>query len=332
MTITDNETSVLEKKKTAKKIAGLDISKLIKSARDSYGKKEQGLANQLCTGTSISRPSSDDDFVLWSKGDHWKTLTHLRGLPFGRIVQISGRPDSGKSTHAMAFMKEAQDQDCLVILWDAERKFSAKRFDTHIGGTSENILIVDTNNIIEGAKGVAQLIHAAKEQDETVKVLIVWDSVGASMNSTEDKEEDEDHSKQPGVTAKEITWAIKKFNKLINRYRSRETGKETVAVLAINQSYANIGSVGYKNKGGGELEYLSSLIIELSRKGNLTHTRDGEKYKYGIVTRARVSKNHLFDGNESIAEMNLVVSAAGIQLEKDVKSSADISGWDDEEG
>lgn len=43
-------------------------------------------------------------------GDHWKALTNLKGLPFGRIIQISGKPDSGKSTHAMAFMKFAQDQ------------------------------------------------------------------------------------------------------------------------------------------------------------------------------------------------------------------------------
>jgi hypothetical protein len=46
------------------------------------------------------------------------------------------------------------------------------------------------------------------------------------------------------------------------------------------------------------------------------------------VSRAKVRKNHLFDGEECIAEMDLVVSAEGIQLAQDVKSKSDITGWD----
>jgi hypothetical protein len=50
------------------------------------------------------------------------------------------------------------------------------------------------------------------------------------------------------------------------------------------------------------------------------------------VTRAKVKKNHLFDGEDCIAELDLVVSADGIKLEKEVKSKAEkvgITGWDD---
>lgn len=311
-------------------IGGINIDKLVKKAQESYSKKELGLAKQLSTGKSIIRPHSDKDYVVWSKGDHWLTLTHLKGIPFGRIIQISGKPDSGKSTHAMAFMKFAQDQDVIVILWDAEKKFSAKRFDEKIGGCSDNLLIVDTNNIINGSKAVAHFVNAAKEMNPDVKILIVWDSVGASLNSTEDKSDNEDFSQQPGVTAKENAYAIRKFNKLSNKYINRETGEETIATLVINQTYANIGSVGQIEKGGGEIYYLSSVIIQLSRKQDLTRVRQGEKYRYGIVTRAKVKKNHLFDGDECISEMDLVVSSDGIHLAKDVKNFDDIKGWDDE--
>lgn len=322
-----------EKTKPAAKkiIAGLDIAKLINVARETYGKKGIGAAQALCTGSSLSRPSEDEDFVRWTTGTHWETLTHLKGIPFGRIIQVSGKPDSGKSTHAMGFMREAQDQDVLVILWDSERKFSTKRFNDQIKGNSENILLVDTSNIQEGAIAVAQLVYAAKEQNEDVKIMIVWDSVGASVNSKEDDEETEDFNKQPGVNAREVSWAIKKFNKLINKYRDRKTGKESISVLVINQTYVNIGSVGSTEKGGAELYYLSSLVIQLSRKSDLIRTKDGEKYKYGIVTRARVKKNHLFDGMESISEMDLVISANGIQLASEVKGADDIKGWDENE-
>jgi hypothetical protein len=114
-------------------VAGLDIDKIIKKAREYYG-KEKGLAKQLSTGDTIVRPVDDSDFVVWSGGDHWFEITRLKGLPYGKITQISGRPDSGKSTHALAFMKYAQDQNVAVILWDSERKFNAERFDKQMGG------------------------------------------------------------------------------------------------------------------------------------------------------------------------------------------------------
>lgn len=309
----------------------IDINKLVKAAQESYSKKEAGLANQLSTGKTLVRPSEDKDFVVWTGGDHWYQLTHLRGIPFGRIIEISGKPDSGKSTHAMAFMKFAQDQGVLVILWDAEKKFSPVRFDSKIGGCSDNLLVVNTNNILNGAKAVAHLVNSAKELNPDVKILIVWDSVGASVNSTEDQDDNEEYSKQPGVTAKENAYTIRKFNKLINKYTSRETGEETIGVLVINQTYANIGSVGQTEKGGGEIYYLSSVIVQLSRKGDLNRVKGGDKYKYGIVSRAKVKKNHLFDGDECVAELDLVVSADGIHLAKDVKSFDDIKGWDEED-
>ena len=321
--------NVVEKKKN-NMVSTIDINKIVKKAQESYSKKEGGLSRQLTTGKTIIRPTEDKDYVVWTKGDHWHSLTHLKGIPFGRIIQISGKADSGKSTHAAAFMKFAQDQGHLVILWDSEKKFSAKRFDGKLGGCSDNLLVVDTNKIIDGAKAVAQFVHAAKEVNPNIKILIVWDSVGASLNSTEDKDDGtEDYSQQPGVSAKENGYAIKKFNKLSNRYMNKETGEETIATLVINQTYANIGSVGQTEKGGSEIYYLSSVIIQLSRKQDLTRVKDGDKYKYGIVSRAKVKKNHLFDGDECISELDIVVSADGVHMAKDVKSFKDIQGWEE---
>jgi RecA/RadA recombinase len=325
--------STKETKEVKGLVAGIDISKLVKKAQETYSKQDKGLAKKLSTGNTIIRPNEDKDYVVWTKGDHWKALTNLRGIPFGRIVQISGKPDSGKSTHAMGFMKFAQDQDVLVILWDSERKFSPKRFDDKIGGKSDNLLVVDTNKIIDGAKAVAQLVHAAKEMNPAVKILIVWDSVGASLNSTEDKDDGtEDFSQQPGVSAKENSYAIKKFNKLSNRYMNKETGEESIATLIINQTYASIGmgAPTQIEKGGTEIYYLSSIIIQLSRKKDLMRVKGGDKYKFGIVSRAKVKKNHLFEGDECISELDLVVSADGIHLAKDIKTFDDIKGWDDD--
>lgn len=308
-------------------VAGIDLNKLIKTAQDSYEKKEGSLARQLSTGSTINKSNDDKDYVVWTAGPFWQELTHLKGLPFGRICQISGKSDSGKSSCAMQFMKFAQDQNVLVVLWDAERKFSAARYDKKIGGRSDQLIAINTNNIVEGARAVAQVVHAAKEQNPNVKILIVWDSVGSSVNSKEDQEDSESIDKQPGVTAREISWAVRKFNKLAGRYMNKETGEETIAVLCLNQVYSSIGQMGPPTqieKGGVELYYLSSIIIQLSRKKDLTRVKGGIQYKFGIISKAKIKKNHLADGTESVASLDICVSAAGVQLADEVKSFDDI--------
>jgi len=62
----------------------------------------------------------------------------------------------------------------------------------------------------------------------------------------------------------------------------------------------------------------------------LARTKAGEKYKYGIVTRAKVKKNHLVEGDETIAELDLVISASGVHLAKDIKSHKDLE-WNNDD-
>lgn len=309
--------------------AGIDISALVNEVKGKY-KKSPGLANELVLGSEIVLSQNPNDYV-WSEDikKYWRPLTGILGSPFGRIIQIAGKPDSGKSTLAMLLMAAAQKNGVLVILWDAEKKFSVNRYEHRMGGNSKIIPTTRSKKIISGARQVAQYVRAAKDLNPDCKILIVWDSVGASLNSVEDDDEEDDYSKQPGVSAKEVSWAIKKFNNLIERYRDTKTGQETISIVCVNQTYSQIGSPGQKEKGGQELEYLSSLILQMTRKQDLHKQVKGQKMKYGIVTRAKVKKNHLFDGEECVAEMDLVVSSDGIRLKEEIKDLS-VYGMDEE--
>lgn len=324
---TDNEAEDLDTSeldvavsKNKKIKVNLDIASLVKDVRGRYGKDKAGLANDIVLGNDIRMPTEDTAYILSSEVEFWKPLVGVKGIPYGRIVQVSGKPDSGKSTTAMLFMKAAQDDGSLVILWDSEKKFDVKRYECKIGGDASQLVVSRNKLITEGVKQVAWYVKEAKEQNPDLKIFIVWDSVGSTLNSSQDDEDDE-FSKQPGVTAKEVGFAITKLNSLIERYRNVKTGEDTIAVLCINQVYANIGSVGHKERGGGQLEYLSSVILQLSRKKDLTKIRNGQPVKYGILTRAKVKKNHLFSGEDCIAELDLVVTSTGISLEEKVRAS-----------
>lgn len=324
----DADKKVEESKKAPFK--KLDLDAIVSMAQNAYG-KDKSLASKISTGKSISRPTDDEDFIMWPDSP-WSTLTGIKGLPFGYICQVAGKPDSGKSTMAAEFMKRAQDQGVIVILWDAEGKFSAKRFDQHFKGNSEEVLITTSKMILEGCDQVEKLVHGAFQLYPNHKILIVWDSVGGTLAKNEG-ENSLMAGKQLASAPKDNGQAMRAFVRLMEQYKDKERNKDRIAVFLINQLYANIGSVGSTESGGVKVQYYSSIILQLSRKSDLNKIQKGTKIKTGIVSRAKVKKNHLFDGEYSVAELDIVVSAAGISLlsEKKIKKgdAKQSSGWDD---
>jgi len=315
----------------------ISIDKLIESVRSSYG-KDKGKAEEVSSGSKIIIHSNDDDFITW-KNSPWSMLTGIKGIPFGRIVQIAGKPDSGKSTHAMQFMKLAQDQDVLVIFWDSEKKFMASRFKKAFAADPDKMIVVNSRVILEGADRIERIIHEAKKQDPNVKILVVWDSIGGTLAGNEAVQVKKDgkyeggmnSSKQMALAAKENGAAVRGLVRLMETYRDSVNNKETIATLLINQSYSNIGAPGQKQSGGQKVEYHSSLIVTLARKANILKQKNNVKIKEGILTRASVYKNHLFDGDTSVHELDLIITNGGIALSKDVKLDAVIDVAEDDE-
>jgi RecA/RadA recombinase len=286
----------------------IDISKIVSEVQGRYAKRKD-LASDICSGDGVQLSRDASAYIISPKTDFWEKMIGLPGVPWGKIIQFAGKPDSGKSTTAMNFMEAAQASGATVILWDSEKKFMTSRFEKKMQGDASQLLVSRSKLITEGAKQVSWFVQAVKAQDPNQKILIVWDSVGATLNSSEDDEED-DYSKQPGVSAREVSWAIKKFNRIIEKNRNQKTGEDTVSVICVNQVYAAIGFMakGDKEKGGQELEFLSSLILRFNRISDLVRVRDGISYKYGISTRVTAKKNHLFDGDDCVSTMDLEVT------------------------
>jgi RecA/RadA recombinase len=292
-------------------VASIDLDKIINRAKDRFKKKDKGLSLQLVSGDKIPKPSQPHEFVYWPDSS-WHLLTGVPGIPFGRICQIAGRPDSGKSTHAMQFMKLAQEQGHIVVLWDSEGKFDANRYDRYFG-KSKDLLVVTSRVILDGGDLVTAYTDSLRREYPDKKILVVWDSVGGSISKSS-KTADLRDSKQLAEAAKENGQVLRHLVMKMEAYRHPETLEERMGILLINQTYANIGSVGQKQSGGQKVEFHSSLIVELVRAGNLLKTRDKVKRRCGIKVGATCKKNHLMDGDDTIYKMTLDITAGGITV------------------
>lgn len=290
-------------------MAKIDVNKIVAEVQKLY-QKDKKATSLITTGASIKQEYTDKDVIPIPETRAFRQLSGLPGLPYNKIIQFAGRPDSGKSTVAAELIVDAQKTGHQVIVWDSEDKFDANRL-ANMGGKPEEILLAKTNEILKGAELVRRFTIAVKEQDPSARVLIVWDSAGGSQSrSHAERELDNEKHGQPGQDAKEIAQVMRMFVSLINKY------PDSLAIYIANQTYAKIGFMAHGDaaSGGMKLEFHSSFIVFLKRIKVLTQVIKGVKVKRGIITRATVTKNHLTQGKTSIHQMDFTVTASGYEI------------------
>lgn len=296
----------------------INVSKIVSDMQKLYA-KDKKIQTIINTGDSVKSEYTDKDGIPLSINNPLRQLCGLSILPFNKLVQVAGKPDTGKSTIAGEVMSSAQKYGAQVILWDSEDKFDSYRFKSHFKGDPAEVLLVKTNEILKGGELVRRYITAIKEQDEDAKILFVWDSVGGSQSrSHAEKELDNEKHSQPGADAKENGAIMKMLVSLINKY------PDTISGYLANQTYAKIGFMqhGDAASGGYKIEYHSSLIIMLKRIKVLTKVVKGVVTKYGILTRATVTKNHLSQNKTSIHQLDFEITAEGAKVTDEVNSNA----------
>lgn len=288
----------------------IDTAKIVSDMHKLY-EKDKKIQSLICTGDSVKLDYTEVDGIPLPKEHPFRQLLGLPVLPFNKIAQTAGKPDTGKSTLAGELMASAQKSGAQVILFDSEDKFDARRFKDQFKGNPGDILMVKTNEILKGGELVRKYITAVKEQSPEAKILFVWDSVGGSQSrSHAEREMDSEKHAQPGQDAKENGSFMKVLVALINKY------PDSISVYMANQTYAKIGFMqhGDAASGGTKIEYHSSFIVMLKRIKVLTRTVKGTITKYGIITRATVTKNHLSQSKTSIHQMDFQVTADGTCL------------------
>ncbi|MGB9598231.1 MAG: recombinase RecA [Minisyncoccales bacterium] len=201
------------------------------------------------------------------------TALGVKGIPRGRIVEIFGSEQTGKTTLALHIIAQAQKNGGIGAFIDAEHSFDPE-WAKKCGVRIEDLLISQPDSGEEALRMVETLVNSGK-----IDVIVV-DSVAALVPRTELGGE---MGEIPvGLQARLMSHALRKLAGIVSKTKS--------IVIFLNQVRMKIGQMygaPETTPGGLALKFYASVRIQLKRIGQL---KRGEKI-LGNRIEAKVVKN-----------------------------------------
>lgn len=277
-------------------------------------KKDDRRESQIGLGNALVEISKDPtDYVVMDSW--WKEHFGVMGLRFGHIVQVAGDSDTGKTSISLDAIRRAQEQGYGVIYAETEGKTGREDL-ANAGIDPDGVIIVHTAIAEEMYDGIFKCWDQFFKDYPKEKLLLVIDSYGNTLSQRDSEIDMTEASQKPGGQAKTNRMGL---NALIARVQT-----DPVAMLVINYTYDNIGSVGKTNAGGKGLNFFSMLTVQTQRTGWVEATRQGQKVRLGAEVKWRVFKNHYAksatddSGNKIFlpGEVNLQITAEGFKVKK----------------
>jgi recombination protein RecA len=229
-----------------------------------------------------------------------------KGIPRGRIVEIFGPESSGKTTLALTIAAQAQKDNGVAAVIDAEHALDPS-WARKIGVNIDDLLVSQPDSG-EQALEICELLVRSNAVD-----LIVIDSVAALVPRAEIEGEMGDASM--GLQARLMSQAMRKLTGVIAR--------SNCTVIFINQIREKIGVMfgsPETTTGGRALKFYASVRIDVRRTGAI---KEGD-VTVGSRTRARVVKNKIAPPFRD-AEFDIMytegISAAGDLLDLAVSAN-----------
>lgn len=209
------------------------------------------------------------------------------GFPIGRIIELNGLEQSGKSLIAAHALASTQQQSGVSVLIDTESAVS-REFLEAIGVDIYKLLYIPTDSVESIFEYIEAIIEKVREKSKDKPVTIVVDSVAAA--STE-KELEADYGKDGYATDKAIilSKAMRKITNMI--------GREKITLIFTNQLRQKMNAMPFSDpwttSGGKSIGYHSSVIIRLSNAGTIKTKINGIDTIVGIKVKAQIKKNRM---------------------------------------
>jgi len=205
------------------------------------------------------------------------------GAPVGRIIEVTGMEQSGKSLLSAHLLATTQKQGGIAVMIDTETAVS-QEFLEAIGVDTSKMLYVSADSVEQIFEVIETIITKIREGDRDRLVTIVVDSVAAASTKIE-LEADYDQAGYATQKAIIISKALRKITNMI--------GRQKVLLSFTNQLRVNMNAMAfgdpYTTSGGKALQFHASVRLRLKPKGQI---KQGDRI-VGMKIQCQVVKNRL---------------------------------------
>src|SRR4030042_6437645 len=188
-----------------------DFTSTIEKVKASLKKEEKSTKRlgQFGLGSTLTPPSKDpgDDVI---RPDWWKTYFGVIGIEFGKIVQIAGDADTGKTSLALEAMLRAQQQGFGIIYVETEKKTGRTDLITK-GIDPDGVMSIATSVAEEAYDGAFKCWDQFFKDYPNEKLLLVFDSYGNTISQRDSAIDMTKDSQKPGGSAKTNRMGINKM-------------------------------------------------------------------------------------------------------------------------
>lgn len=209
------------------------------------------------------------------------------GLPVGRVTEITGLEQSGKSLLTAHVLANTQKLDGLGVFIDTENAVSSEFFEA-IGLDLKKMMYVPLETMEDVFETIETIIEKVRVSDKDKLVTIVVDSVAGASTKIE---MEKDFDKDGYATAKAliISKALRKITNLI--------GRERICLVFTNQLRQKLNAPAFSDPwttpGGKGLPFHASVRLRLNSIGAIKGTRNGKEEVIGIRVKAKIVKNRV---------------------------------------
>jgi recombination protein RecA len=207
------------------------------------------------------------------------------GFPVGRVCEITGLEQSGKSLLAAHTLLNTQKKGGLAVYIDTENALSTE-FLSAIGLNLKEMLYVPLETVEDIFETVETIIEKVRSSDKNRLVTIVVDSIAGASTKTEMAA---DFDKDGYATAKAliISKAMRKITNLI--------GRERICLIFTNQLRQKLNAPAFSDPwvapGGKSVPFHASVRIRLSSVGAIKGKINGVEEIIGSKVKAKLIKN-----------------------------------------
>lgn len=205
------------------------------------------------------------------------------GLPAGRLTEIVGLTNTGKSSLSYAVMAECQRLGGEAILLETENAYEPERL-RDLGVNTKTLIKAEPETLEQVLEAIVVLLEVARI-DQKIKgpIVVVVDSIAGTPTQAQ---RDNDYGElSMGIAARVMADGLRKIIRPLAAHKA--------VLIFLNQLYASMQQYGSQHisYGGTQIQKSSSLRIRL-RTRQVDLVKKGEQ-SLGTWTTADTIKNKI---------------------------------------